>query len=204
MLGQGEQLHMGEAHLLQIGHQIAGDIPVGEELSLAGAPPGAQVALINIHGIGIGTVLGPVGHPVPVPPLIACVQVIDLGGDIGAGLGVEGVGVSLSNVGPIPGVDGVLVGIIAFHTGNKDLPDAPLRFLHGGGIQIPAVEITDQSNFRGVGSPDPEQVPLRPVLSLGGVGAEAAPGMGGAALGKGLQFQKQVVRGERLRDNWTK
>ena len=50
VLGDGEQLHMGEAHLLHVGYQVGGDIPVAEELPLAGAPPGAQVALVDVHG----------------------------------------------------------------------------------------------------------------------------------------------------------
>ena len=198
MLGQGEQLHMSKAHLLQIRDQVAGDIPVGEEFSLAGAPPGAQVALINIHGVGIGTVLGPPGHPVPVAPLIARVQVVDLGGDVGPCLGVEGIGISLPDVGSLPGVDSVLVGIIALDAGDKDLPDAPFCFFHGGGIQIPAVEIPDQRDPGGVGGPDPEQIALRSVLRPGGVGAKAAPGVGGAPFGEGFQLQKQVVGGKCL------
>ena len=41
MLRDREQLHMGEAHLLDVWGQVGRDIPVAEELPLAGAPPGA-------------------------------------------------------------------------------------------------------------------------------------------------------------------
>ena len=41
---------MGEAHLLDVWGQVGRDIPVAEELPLAGAPPGAQVALVDVHG----------------------------------------------------------------------------------------------------------------------------------------------------------
>ena len=114
VLGDGEQLHMGEAQLLYIGHQIGGDVPIGEELPLAGAAPGAQMALVDVHGAAVGRVLGPVLQPGLVVPLVAgAVQIVDFGGDIGAGLGVEGIGIRLADVAAVLGMDGVLIGVVA-------------------------------------------------------------------------------------------
>ena len=96
MLHDGEQLHVGVAHLLHVGHQILSGIPVGEELSLPGAPPGAQVAFINIHRAAVRGVLCPVVQPALIPPGIL-LQVVDLGGVARAGLGVEGIGVGLGH-----------------------------------------------------------------------------------------------------------
>ena len=96
VLHHGEQLHMGIAHLFHIGHQILGSIPVGEELPLPGAPPGAQVAFINIHGTAVRSVFRPVVQPALIAPGIL-LQIIDLGGIAWAGLGVERIGVSLGH-----------------------------------------------------------------------------------------------------------
>ena len=88
---------------------------------------------------------------------------------------------------------GVLVGVVALQAGDKGLPDAPLHLLHGGGLQVPAVEVADDGDLWGVGGPDPKEISLRAGLVLGGMGTEAPPGVGGAALGKCLQLQEQVA-----------
>ena len=169
VLGDGEQLHMGEAHLLHVGHQVLADVPVGEHLVVAGAPPGAQVDFINIQRAAVYGVLGPVVHPALVAPLVAG-QVVQLGGVAGAGLGVEGVGVGLGQHPAGGGVDGVFIGVILLQAGNKDLPDAAVQGLHGVGILAPAVEIAHNGHLLGMGSPDTEHPALLAVPD-GGVGA---------------------------------
>ena len=59
VLGDGHQLHMGEAHLLDVGDQVLGDGAVGEKLARSGAPPGAQMDLVDVQrivvdGVGLG------------------------------------------------------------------------------------------------------------------------------------------------------
>ena len=189
VLGDGEQLHMGEAHLLHVGHQVGGDIPVAEELPLAGAPPGAQVALVDVHGPAVGGIFGPEREPVPVAPLVAGVQIVQLAGHVGPGGGVEAIGVGLAHeAAAVRLMYGVLVGVVAVQAGDEGLPDAPLHLGHGGGLQVPVVEVANDGDLGGVGGPDPEQVAVHVVFILGGMGAEAPPGVGGAALGKGLKL----------------
>ena len=94
MLHDREQLHMGVTHLLDIGHQIASGVPVGEKLTLAGAAPGPQMAFVDVHGPAVGRVFGPVVHPAGIPPGIL-IQLIDLGRVPGTGLSMEGVWIGL-------------------------------------------------------------------------------------------------------------
>lgn len=189
VLSDGEELHMGKAHFLYIGHQIAGDVPVAEKFPLAGAPPGAQVALIDVHGPAVGRIFGPEGKPVPVAPLVAGVQVVEFGGHVRPGGGVEAVGVALAHeAAAVRLMYGVLVGVVAVQAGDEGLPDAPLHLGHGGGLQVPVVEVADDGDLGGVGGPDPEQVAVHVVFIPGGMGAEAPPGVGRAALGEGFKL----------------
>ena len=187
---------MGKAHLLHVGNQIGGDVPVAEKFSFAGAPPRTQMALINIHWAAVGGILGAVVHPVLISPLIASVQIINFGGYVGPGGGVEAVGIGFAHKGAVLPMYGVLIGVITIETGDKSLPNAAFYPLHGGGFQVPTIEITDDGYLGGVGSPDTEEIPLGSIGSLGGVGAETLPRMGGPALRKGFQLQKEVGRGE--------
>ena len=47
MLGDGQELDMGEARLLDVSRQAAGDLPIAEELTVGAALPGTQVDLID-------------------------------------------------------------------------------------------------------------------------------------------------------------
>ena len=91
---------------------------------------------------------------------------------------------------------GVLISVVTLKAGNERLPDAPLHLGHGGGLQVPAVKIADDGDLGRIGSPNPEQIAFHVVLILGRMGAETLPGVGGAALGKGLKLQIKVVRRE--------
>ena len=146
------------------------------------------MALVDVHGGGVRYLLGPAVHPRLVAPGVAGVQVVNFRGDIRPGGGVEGEGVGLAHIGAVGLEDGILIGIVALEAGDEDLPDAALDLLHGGGLEVPVVEVTDEGDLGGIGGPDPEEIALGPVLCFGGVGAEAAPGMGGVAVGKGLEL----------------
>ena len=191
VLHDREQLHMGVTHLLDIGHQIASGVPVGEKLTLAGAAPGPQMAFVDVHGPAVGRVFGPVVHPAGIPPGIL-IQLIDLGRVPGTGLSMEGVWIGLGRHRSVGGVDDVFVCIIALQAGQKALPDAALQLFQRGSVFVPSVKITKDTDLPGVGRPDPEEVALLSVLSAG-MCAKAAPCVAASALGKRLQLQKQVV-----------
>ena len=102
---------------------------------------------------------------------------------------MEAVGVALAHeAAAVRLMYGVLVGVVAVQAGDEGLPDAPLHTLHGGGLQVPVVEVADDRDLWGVGRPHPEEIALRAAPVLRRMGAEALPGVGGAALRKGLKF----------------
>ena len=185
MLGDGEQLHMGEAHLLHVGHQILADIPVGEHLVVGGAPPGTQMYFINIQRFLIDGVALPVVHPALVPPLVAG-EIVQFGGGAGTGLGVEGVGVGLGQHPAVPGVDGVLIIIILLQAGQKCLPDTALQRTHGVVGVVPAVKVPHHRHGLGVRSPHPEG-PAGLTVHDGRMGAQKFLSPHALALGKGCQ-----------------
>lgn len=170
MLRDGEQLHMGEAHLLYVGHQIPADVPVGEHLVVAGAPPGAQMYLIDVHGLLVDRVVLPVIQPTPVAPLITG-QIVQLGGGAGAGLGMEGIGVGLGQDLARAGVHSVFIVVILLQAGEEELPHAALQGGHGVGPVIPAVEVAHYGDGLSMRSPDAEQ-PAGLSAAYSGVGAQ--------------------------------
>ena len=99
------------------------------------------MALVDVHGGGVRYLLGPAVHPRLVAPGIAGVQIVDLRGDIRPGGGVEGEGVGLAHIGAVGLENGILIGIVALEAGDEDLPDAALDLLHGGGLEVPVVEV---------------------------------------------------------------
>ena len=163
VLGDGEQLHMGESHFLHIGHQILADVPVGEHLVLAGTPPGTQMNFINIQRFLVNGIVLPVIHPAAVSPAVTG-QVIELGGGAGTGLRVEGVGVGLGQDPAGGGMHCVLIVVKLLQAGDKDLPNAAGEQLHGVIGVVPAVEIAHYGDRLGVGSPNPEDPAILPVL----------------------------------------
>ena len=186
VLHHGQQLHVGVAHLLHIGDQVVGGVPVGEKLPLAGAPPGAQMALIDVHGPAVRGILGPVLQPVLVPPGVL-VQLIDLGGVARTGLCMEGVGIGLGHHLAVGALDGILIGIIALQAGNKSLPDPALHLFQGSGGLIPSVEVSEDAHLFGIGRPHPEGAATLPVHLIG-VGPKTPPCVAAAPLREGFQL----------------
>ena len=189
VLGDGHHLHVGEAHLFHIGHQPARDVPVAEELALAGAAPGAQVHLVDIQRTVVDRMALPVLQPLLVAPLIAG-QVVELGGVAGTGLGVEGVGVGLGQHPAVPGVDRVLICIVLLHARDKQLPHAAVQAVHGVGLLTPAVEVAHHGHAPGVGRPHAEDIAVLPVHT-GGVGAQIVLGVAVIPLQK---MKKRCIR----------
>ena len=183
---------MGIAHLLDVGNQKVGDVPVGEEAPLPGAAPGAQMDLVNIHGPVVGRVFLAVGKPLVVPPAVAG-QVAEDRSGVGAQLGTEGIGIGLADVMVVGGPDGVLIGITRNKAGEEPLPDAPLYPRQRVRPGIPPVKWAEDGHLLCVGRPDPEKEAGLPLLLMG-VGPEMLPGSGGTAFRKSLQAKIAVVR----------
>ena len=70
MLHDGHKLHMGIAHLLQVGNQLVSNFSVVQDAAVFAPAPGSQVHLINIHGLTDGFFFLPGFHPRTVVPLI--------------------------------------------------------------------------------------------------------------------------------------
>ena len=173
---------MGEAHLLHVGNQIGGDIPIAEKFAFASTPPGTQVALVDVHGPAVERVRGAERKPVVVAPLKAGVQIVNFGGHVGTGGSVEAIGIALAyEAAAVRLMYGVLVGVVAVQAGEERLPDATLYPGHRGGLQVPVVEIANDGDLGSVGGPNPEQVALGTAFILGRMGAETLPGVGRTA-----------------------
>jgi len=193
VLGDGHQLHVGEAHLLDIGHQVLGYVPVREELPLPRPAPGPQVDLIDVEGLLVDRIFLPPVQPAPVPPLIAS-QFIELGGGTGPGLSVKGVRIGLEQHPAVRRLHGVLVEVVLPEPGNKALPDAPLHLLQGVAAGDPLVEIAHHRHGRRMGRPDPKDMSRLP-LALRCVGAHVFPGPDGLAVGVLLYMLCQLRGG---------
>ena len=149
MLGQGHALDVGVAHLLDIGHQLVGQLPVGIEVPVLMALPRAHVHLVDIDGRGVRQVLAAPVHPAAVVPFVAG-KIEGLGGVGRPGLGVESVGVSLVQELAVLRVDRILIRIVLLHAGNKALPYACFIPLHDIRIPTPAVELAHDGDLDGV------------------------------------------------------
>ena len=64
------------------------------------------------------------------------------------------------------------------------------------GIRVPLIKVTDHADAKSAGRPDTKQISGRAVLRSGGVGAEAAPGVGTVSVGEGSQLCTQIVAGQ--------
>ena len=63
-----QELDMGEAHFLHIGHQLFGQLAVGEKSAVTPPSPGAQMEFEDAHGGRMAILLPALGHPGPIPP----------------------------------------------------------------------------------------------------------------------------------------
>ena len=136
VLGDGQQLDEVEAHLLHIGGQRQGQVPVIEHVPIFMGAPGAQMDLVDVQGGVVNGLLAPGLLPGAVVPL-EVLQAVELAGGAGAGLGVEGVGVGLQMGRAVGAGDGKFVGVIDVSAGNKAFPDALGDLLHRMGGRIP-------------------------------------------------------------------
>ena len=173
MLGDGQQLDVGIAHLEDVGDQLVRQFAIAVGHTFFLGAPAAKMQLVDIDGRvdGVGGAAGLL--PGLVLPLVA-LQPVDLAAVGGAGLGVEGVGVGLEQQVVGRRGDAVFVHIIFPDARDKCLPDAAvLQGVHGVAAGHPAVEIPHHAHCLCVGGPGAEDDPLLAVL-LGKVRAQKA------------------------------
>ena len=159
MLCNPHQLHMGIPHLLYIGCQLMGCLCICI-ISVLFRPvpfaPGTQVHLIDAHGQLLHIGFGPLLNPCAVRPGKA----LDISCDRGCAGTVfrtEGKGVRLiENLAGLGG-DGEFVKLSQLHARTENLPDAGFGdSLHGIGLRIPVVEVTNQMDLLCMRGPDSE------------------------------------------------
>ena len=107
VLGHGHHLHMGVAHVLAVGGQGLTHQPV-LGLVIAHVLPGAQVHLVNAHGLAEMLALFPLLHIGLVRPLVAA-AVPDDGSGLLPVLGEGSKGVRLQHLLTVPAGDAVLI-----------------------------------------------------------------------------------------------
>ena len=170
MLCHRQQFHGGVAHVLHVGRQLAGHIPVVQKIAVFMLPPGAQVHLIDVQRLVVHRLLGfPEGLIRPRKML----DVIKLAGGAGAGLRVEAVGVRLVAESAVRAGDGVFIAGVDRQIRHKALPELPLGG-QGRFLRVPAVEVPHHGDGLGPGGPDVEP-PAVDALFRGGMGAEEPP-----------------------------
>ncbi len=189
MLGHGHQLDVGEAHVLDVGGQLGGELTVGERpVALLGAPaPRRQVQLVDGEGP-----VEPVPGVAPSHPLAVTPPVAALGHHARRPrrlLGGEGERVGALAEVPLGGEDLELVALPGTDAGHEQLPD-PRRAErpHRVGAAVPAVDVAHHPDRAGVGSPHRERGPRHPLVDPG-VRPQHAPEVTVAALADEVEIE---------------
>ena len=154
---EGHDLDVGVAHVLDVGKELVGQLPVAETLL-----PAAQVALVDVHRARVGVLEArKIG---PVLPGIG-VRIVDQGGGA-LGLHHAAVGVRLHDDGAVGAGHHVFILLIGLGVVDNGFPQ-PVRPPPGGVLGVaPAVEIAGHGDEAGVGRPDHEAVaPLGPMAA---------------------------------------
>ena len=159
IFGDGQQLHVGVAHFLDVGDQLVRQfgIVIGNLIFRILHLPAAGVHLIDGHRSVDDIFFLLLRVPLRIAPLVAA-DVIHLAAVGGAGLGMESVGIRLIAQFIVAGGDAIFVHIVLLDSGNKQLPDAAvlLNLGHGMRPRNPAVEIAHNGHCFGVRCPDTE------------------------------------------------
>ena len=151
VLGHRHQLHMGVAHVLAVGSQGLTHQPV-LGFFIAHVLPGAQMHLVNAHGLAEMLALFPLFHIGLVRPLVAA-AVPDDGSGLLPVLGEGGKGVGLQHLLAVPAGDAIFIKRVFLEALNKADPGAAFHQLHGCGFPVPAVKVAHQGHGPGVGRP---------------------------------------------------
>ena len=156
ILHHGQKLHMGVAHLPDVGDQLVGQlgIVIGDLLFLQ--LPAARVHLVDVHRAVDHVRLFLSSLPGIIVPGKAG-DIVDLAAVGGPGLRVERIGVGLVDQVAAPGGHTVLVDIVFLYAGDEQLPDRiPIHFAHRVAARLPAVEIAHHTDGGCMGCPNTE------------------------------------------------
>ena len=177
------ELHVRVAHFLQIGDQLAGNLGVVQDAPVLSPAPGAQVHLVDVHGLALRHLFLPGFHPFAVvPPVFR--QVPQLAAVARAQLHLKAVGIGPHMPFPVGAEDRVFIGaeqlrgfgIAVFfrvalwpeqRVRQPQLPDAVILLFHGICFHVPAAELAHEGNALRVGCPDGEMPFQLPVFVHG-------------------------------------
>ena len=156
ILHHGQQLHMGVAHLPDVGDQLVGQLGIVIGNLLVLQLPAARVHLVDVHRAVDHVRLFLSSLPGIIVPGKAG-DIVDLAAVGGPGLRVERIGVGLVDQVAAPGGHTVLVDIVFLYAGDEQLPDRiPIHFAHRVAARLPAVEIAHHTDGGCMGCPNTE------------------------------------------------
>ena len=178
---------MGVAHFLDVGYELLGALHVVEQLFLEVLVlPRVEMHLVNIHRGLVHILVVALIEPLLILPLVA-LDFVYLCCGIGSCFHVVAVGVGFESYLTVAALDAVLIGIVLFETGDKQLPDTSVADLvHGASESVPLVEVTDHAYACGIRSPYSEDYAFFALL-LGEMGAEELVSFRNVSLMKEVQ-----------------
>src|SRR3990170_7668939 len=174
MLHHGQELHVGESHVLHVIHKGTGDLPVSEKavVPLHGPPPGTEVDLVDREGRSKTVCRMPVFHPGIVAPLVR--KIAYDGGRPRRRFPAEGKGIAF--VSAVTGMAGD--NVILVEGPGPDTRDEPFPYprsipAHAQGMRnlVPVVELADNGHALRLRRPDGKERALHAVMDQG-VGAQ--------------------------------
>ena len=155
ILGDGQKLHMGVAHILYVGDQLIGQLGIIVGHAALFGAPAACVHFVDIQRrvdhIGLFLCLFPLG----IAPLIA-LNVIHLTGVGGACFGMECIGIGLELQIIRRGGNTVFIHIILLNALDKGFPNAIAHGIHRVAAGDPTVKVAHYAYRLGVGRPHAE------------------------------------------------
>jgi hypothetical protein len=164
MLHHRQKLHMGISHILYVLRQLFGDLPVIVELAAHDllavlvhgkglANPGAQMHLIDGHGLLFIICLVPLLHPHIICPLIA-VNIPDNGRVVGAQLPIAAIWIRFEHGVSVLGLYLILIDTACIQAGDKQLkhPVVP-KPSHLVAAAVPHIKVAHNAHPHGAGSP---------------------------------------------------
>ncbi len=189
VLGEGQELDVGEPHRAAVVAQLRRRLAVGQHLlaRLAAAPPRGQVHLVRGHRPHRRVGRRPAGDPLAVGP--AVLAHVDHARGRGRGLRGPGQRVGLEHPAAVRPGDRELVVTAGAHPGEEHLPDpGGAERAHRVEAVVPVAGVADQPDAAGVGRPDREGGADHPLV-LDHPGAEAAPELAVLALADEVEVE---------------
>ena len=172
MLADAHELNMGVAHILHILHKIVRQLGVIQEtvlvpVALISLLPGAEMHLIDRHGLFQHLRVVPLILVIPVIPLIG-IQRIDDRRAGGAPFEPEGIGIGFVPANAVGAGDHIAVGIPGAHLRQETFPDASVPHASAHPLLVfPTGFRADDGDILRVGRPDGETGPGHAVHHIG-------------------------------------